>query len=102
MVDRRGTLTADEHAVLEMLRHGPADLGARTEQTVRHRRPRLYDQPPTVAAGRLADSLAADDLGETPLDPVRTVDRRTARALAKRGLVVIDAGGTCSLPAGDS
>jgi hypothetical protein len=103
MVDNRGTLTPDEHRVLEMLRHGPADLGARTEATVRHRRPRLWDQAnQTLAAARLADSIADDDRGATPLEPVRTVDRQVARRLAGRGLVIIDVGGRCSLPAGDS
>lgn len=96
MVDHRGTLTGDEHAVLEFLLEGPALLGPRTEILTRRPVPVLYDQPSAVAAGRLADTVADPD---RPAEVVRTVDAKIVRRLAERGWVLIDAGGTATIRA---
>lgn len=90
MVDDRRTLTAAEHAALEFLKAGPADLARTTEETVVRVVPRLWDAVNnTLAAARLADSTQASD---RPVRRVRTVEAKAARRLAKAGLVVIDNG----------
>lgn len=87
MVDNRGTLTADEAAVVAMLRKGPALLGPRTEEYEAHR------PPPRLWAGRpVGDGRAAEHL--------RYVDTKVARRLAKAGLVALDGAGGATLPAG--
>lgn len=71
MPDARGTVTAAQHAVLELLRAGPAPVGPCTESVV-------------IRGLR------------GPRD-VRTVEHKATRALAKAGLVSIDAGGVAHL-----
>lgn len=93
MVDHRGTLTPAEHAALEFLMAGPADLGPRTEEVSVRPLPRLWDEPPAIAAAKLAD--AAQRAGGF----VRTIEAKVARRLAGRGWVLIDAGGIAAIRA---
>lgn len=88
MVDQRGTLTAAENRVLQVLREAPADLGPHTETTEVHALPRVYDSPLDAATVIGADRATRS---------VRLVDAKVARRLAARGWVTIDAGGTCRL-----
>lgn len=67
-----GTVTPTEHAVLELLRDGPALLGPRT-------------------AHYQARRLAGPD-GIERVETVRVVDSATTRRLAHAGLVVIEHG----------
>lgn len=75
-----GTVTAAENAVLEFLRAGPADLGARTGEY-------------TVPRG-LPTALRE-------VDHVRLVDAKTTRRLAAAGLVTIEHGRATITPAAE-
>lgn len=70
------SIDANELAVLEALRNGPLDTGARTEEFRRH-------------------PMGADD-AHLAL-PVQLVDRAVCKRLEKAGLVEVDAGGRAQL-----
>lgn len=83
MPDAAGTCTPAEAAVMELLRGGPAALGYRTEARMfRPLAPGCHE----VAKPRYLDPVE-----------VRMVESRPARALAKAGWVLIDAGGTVTV-----